>query len=193
MVVPPYTANQFYDDLMRVTEGRSDIDMAEFLVQRSRPTIVWMKNQGLRWILMFARQSYQVEGKHHFWGGLNVEAVGGGAGLVEMLLERVHVAGTRNLDAVRRAEVVVVLQAVEDRDRARAGRRDRRGRRTGPADGNLRDRSWLARADRGSAHRLRGGKAAGAGAGASPRGGAGPAAWPAGARGAPVHSRAAAV
>jgi len=27
---PAYTENQFYDDLMRVTEGRSDIDMAEF-------------------------------------------------------------------------------------------------------------------------------------------------------------------
>src|SRR5215467_12817222 len=80
MVVPPYTENQFYDDLMRVTEGRSDIDMAEFLVKRSRPTIVWMKGQGIRWILMFARQSYQVEGKHRFWGGLNVEAVGGEPG-----------------------------------------------------------------------------------------------------------------
>src|SRR5882724_13516487 len=29
IVVPAYTENQFYDDLMRVTEGRSDIDMAE--------------------------------------------------------------------------------------------------------------------------------------------------------------------
>ena len=93
MVVPPYTANQFYDDLMRVTEGRSDLDMAEFLVQRSRPTIVWMRGQGIRWILMFARQSYQVEGKHHFWGGLNVEAVGGGPGLVEMLLDRAAKVG----------------------------------------------------------------------------------------------------
>src|SRR6266481_8156588 len=93
MVVPPYTENQFYDDLMRVTEGRADIDMAEFLVQRSRPTIVWMRNQGIRWILMFARQSYQVEGKHHFWGGLNVEAVGGGAGLVDMQMERAQKAG----------------------------------------------------------------------------------------------------
>ncbi len=92
-VVPPYAENQFYDDLMRVTEGRSDIDMAEFLVQRSRPTIVWMRSQGIRWILMFARQSYQVEGKHHFRGGLNVEAVGGGAGLVEMLLERAAKVG----------------------------------------------------------------------------------------------------
>jgi len=93
IVVPPYTENQFYDDLMRVTEGLSNIDMAELLVQRSRPTIVWMRGQGIRWILMFARQSYQVEGKHHFWGGLNVEAVGGGPGLVEMLLERAAKVG----------------------------------------------------------------------------------------------------
>jgi tricarballylate dehydrogenase len=93
IVVPAYAENQFYDDLMRVTEGLSDIDMAEFLVQRSRPTILWMRGQGIRWILMFARQSYQVEGKHHFWGGLNVEAVGGGPGLVEMLLERAAKVG----------------------------------------------------------------------------------------------------
>jgi tricarballylate dehydrogenase len=52
-----------------------------------------MRGQGIRWILMFARQSYQVEGKHHFWGGLNVEAVGGGPGLVEMLLDRAAKVG----------------------------------------------------------------------------------------------------
>src|SRR6266567_8241471 len=93
IVVPPYTENQFYDDLMRVTEGRADFDMAQHLVQRSRPTVAWMRSQGLRWILMFARQSYQVEGKHQFWGGLNVEAVGGGPGLVEMLLDRAAKVG----------------------------------------------------------------------------------------------------
>src|SRR5262249_32312888 len=38
-------------------------------------------------------QSYQVEGKHHFWGGLNVEAVGGGAGLVDMPMGRAQKAG----------------------------------------------------------------------------------------------------
>src|SRR5437870_6843152 len=93
IVVPPYTENQFYDDLMRVTEGRADFDMAQHLVQRSRPTVAWMRSQGLRWILMFARQSYQVEGKHQFWGGLNVEAVGGGPGLVEMQLDRARKVG----------------------------------------------------------------------------------------------------
>ena len=36
---------------------------------------------------MMARQSYQVDGKHRFWGGLTVEAVGGGPGLIQALYD----------------------------------------------------------------------------------------------------------
>ena len=85
--VPPYTSDQFRDDLMRLTDGLSDPDMADILIGRSRPTVVWMRGHGVRWILMMARQSYHVDGKHRFWGGLNVEAVGGGPGLIEALYE----------------------------------------------------------------------------------------------------------
>ena len=88
VVVDPYTENQFYDDLMRLTENRSDPDLAHHLVTRSKPTIIWMRRQGLRWILMFGRQSYKVDDRHHFWGGIAVEAVGGGPGLIEALYER---------------------------------------------------------------------------------------------------------
>jgi tricarballylate dehydrogenase len=85
--VPPYTAELFLDDLMRLTEGLSDPDLADVLIRRSRPTVVWMRGHGVRWILMLARQSYQVAGKHRFWGGLSVEAVGGGPGLIQALYE----------------------------------------------------------------------------------------------------------
>src|SRR5712692_10539560 len=34
IVVPPYTENQFYDDLMRVTEGRSECDISKSRIQR---------------------------------------------------------------------------------------------------------------------------------------------------------------
>jgi tricarballylate dehydrogenase len=78
--IPAYTEDQYYDDIMRVTEGRADLDLAQHLVQRSKPTVMWMRTQGIRWILMFSRQSYKVGDRHHFWGGLNVEAVGGGPG-----------------------------------------------------------------------------------------------------------------
>src|SRR6266571_3576348 len=35
IAIPAYTEDQYYDDIMRVTEGRSDLDLAQHLVQRS--------------------------------------------------------------------------------------------------------------------------------------------------------------
>ncbi len=91
--VPPYREEDFYDDVMRVTEYLADPELTQLIVQRSRPTVVWMRAQGLRWLLMFNRQSYKVGDQHHFWGGLHVEAVGGGEGLVQSLFERAEKAG----------------------------------------------------------------------------------------------------
>ncbi len=42
-----------------------------------------MRQHGVRFIPMFGRQSYVLDGKHHFYGGVNIEAVGGGWGLVD--------------------------------------------------------------------------------------------------------------
>ena len=84
MEVDPYTEDNFYDDLMRVTEECADPDMALFLVRESQATVRWMKDRGIRWIPMFGRQAYKVGGKFRFWGGLVLEAVGGGPGLIDM-------------------------------------------------------------------------------------------------------------
>jgi tricarballylate dehydrogenase len=86
--VPPYPASAYLDDLMRLTEDLADPDLADHLIGRSRDTVAWMRGHGVRWILMFGRQSYRVGGTHRFWGGLNVEAVGGGPGLVQALYDR---------------------------------------------------------------------------------------------------------
>src|SRR5262249_46072301 len=91
--VPPYPEDAFYDDLMRLTEDCANPDLADLLVRRSRPTIVWMRTQGIRWILMFNRQSYRVGDRHRFRGGLHVEGVGGGHGLVQSLYDRAARAG----------------------------------------------------------------------------------------------------
>jgi tricarballylate dehydrogenase len=84
MEVDPYTEDTFYDDLMRVTEDLADADMALTLVRESQPTMRWMRERGVRWIPMFGRQAYKVGGKFRFWGGLVLEAVGGGPGLIDM-------------------------------------------------------------------------------------------------------------
>jgi tricarballylate dehydrogenase len=86
IVLPVHDKKVFYDALMKVTHHQADEDMARILIDGSRPTMVWLREHGVRFIPMFGRQSFKVDGKHHFYGGVNIEAVGGGAGLVEMEL-----------------------------------------------------------------------------------------------------------
>jgi tricarballylate dehydrogenase len=93
--VPAYTEENYYDDLMRLTEHLSNADMADLLVRRSHATVAWMRGHGVRWILMHGRQSFKVGDRHRFWGGLHVEAVGGGQGLVQALYERAAARGIR--------------------------------------------------------------------------------------------------
>jgi len=80
-----YTADQFLDDMARVTEYRCDPDLTEILVKESFPTALWMRKQGLRFTAAWGRQAFKIEGRFKFWGGLTLEAVGGGPGLVESL------------------------------------------------------------------------------------------------------------
>ena len=91
--IDAYPEARFFDDLARLTENLTDPDLADTLVRRSRPTIVWMRAQGLRFIPMFGRQAYRLGDRHRFWGGLAVEAVGGGPGLVEALYRRAEQLG----------------------------------------------------------------------------------------------------
>jgi len=80
-----YTEEQFFDDMGRVTEYRTDPELCETLVTRSKDTMLWMRSKGIRFAPIFGRQAFKVDGKFKFWGGLTVESVGGGPGLVEGL------------------------------------------------------------------------------------------------------------
>ena len=80
-----YTEEQFLDDMARVTEFRCDPDLTELLVKRSLGTVEWMRTKGVRFTAAWGRQAFNIGGRFKFWGGLTVEAVGGGPGLVESL------------------------------------------------------------------------------------------------------------
>ena len=88
--VGSYKESEFYSDVMRVTEGLSDPSLLQTLTSKSFPTMLWMKDQGVPWILAYGRQAFEHEGKQRFWGGLIVEAVGGGKGLSDRLFELVE-------------------------------------------------------------------------------------------------------
>src|SRR5499425_202641 len=82
-----YTQDQFFDDMARVTQDRADPDLVELLVTRSFDTLKWMTTKGIRLIPIYGRQAFKIDGRFKFWGGLTVEAVGGGPGLVKMLTD----------------------------------------------------------------------------------------------------------
>jgi tricarballylate dehydrogenase len=99
-----YTKDQFFDDMARVTQHRADPDLVELMVTRSFDTLCWMRDKGVRFIPIYGRQAFKIDGKFKFWGGLTVESVGGGPGLVNMLTEAARKRGveiryqTRALD-----------------------------------------------------------------------------------------------
>jgi tricarballylate dehydrogenase len=82
-----YTAEQFLDDMARVTEYRCDPDLTEILVKQSFPTALWMRKKGLRFTAAWGRQAFKIDGRFKFWGGLTLEAIGGGPGLVDSLTQ----------------------------------------------------------------------------------------------------------
>ena len=78
-----YTEDQFFDDMARVTENRADPDLVELLVRRSKATLMWLRGKGFSFVPIYGRQAFKVNNRFKFWGGLTVEAWGGGEGLVE--------------------------------------------------------------------------------------------------------------
>jgi len=78
-----YTEAEFFDDMGRITEYRTNPDLCECLVTRSKETIQWMQQQGIKFAPIWGRQAFLVDGTFKFWGGLTVEAWGGGPGLYE--------------------------------------------------------------------------------------------------------------
>ena len=90
-----YPQDRFFDDMARITEYRANPDLTAVLVEQSLPTLLWMREKGVRFMPMFGRQSFETNGRRRFWGGLTIEAWGGGPGLLEAELAAAARAGAR--------------------------------------------------------------------------------------------------
>jgi tricarballylate dehydrogenase len=107
--LPPYTPDDFMSDMERVTEGRCDKELTRILVDDAADTTRWLHEKGLRYRLMYDRQSFEVNGKRRFWGGLVLGTVGGGRGLVEQ-----HIAAAERSGIEVRYDSPVVGLLQED-------------------------------------------------------------------------------
>jgi tricarballylate dehydrogenase len=82
--LPPYTKDDFYSDIMRVTRGRSVPELAELLVNESYPTVRWMREMGIQFEILYS--AAKPEGGRLRWhhGSSFINSKDGGGGLVEM-------------------------------------------------------------------------------------------------------------
>lgn len=93
-VIPDYTKDDFYNDVMRVTEGRSDSDYLELIAEEGLPTMEWMVKQGMGWEPLISQTTIR-KGDKLMWpkGGAIFQAKGGGAGLCDRQFELVTQRG----------------------------------------------------------------------------------------------------
>ena len=80
-----YTEEDFFDDMCKLTDYRTDPELASLLTNKSFETMKWLSSHKVRFVPIYGRQAFKVDGKFKFWGGMIVESVGGGHGLVDSL------------------------------------------------------------------------------------------------------------
>lgn len=81
-----YSQDQFFSDIMRITEGRANPEMVELIVKESQPTVRWMGKQGIQWEFRPEDASALKEGKIHVGSGVQwLRAKNRGVGLAQAL------------------------------------------------------------------------------------------------------------
>lgn len=86
--VPGYSADEFFNNVMRVTEGLSDPELLEILVRESYATVRWLQKQGVKFEMNVDR-AVRI-GNRTRWakgGSAPARPKGSGAGLSDMLFD----------------------------------------------------------------------------------------------------------
>lgn len=92
-----YSKEQYYEDMKRLTNNRTDPNLARILINESLNTMAWLRSKKVRFVPIYGRQAFKVNGKFKFWGGLTIEAAGGGPGLVQALYDAAEREGIKVL------------------------------------------------------------------------------------------------
>ena len=115
-----YTEETYFNDLARLSGYHMDPDLAEILTTQSLEVAEWMVGRGVRFVPIYGRQAYKVDGRFRFWGGLTIEASGGGRGLMDSLFAAVEKAGVSVMYGARATRLrqdgstITGIEAIQD-------------------------------------------------------------------------------
>jgi tricarballylate dehydrogenase len=102
--VQPYPAEAYYDDVMRLSEGKADPALTCVLVHNSYPTVRWMQSLGVGFELY--QTAVRQGGRIYFPAGAVIQFWSGGPGLTHRLF---RAAEGRGIDVVYEATVIDLL------------------------------------------------------------------------------------
>lgn len=85
-----YTREQYFEDMARVTQYRTDMELADILIDDSRETMLWLREQGVRFLPLYEWQFKLPDGRIRFSGGSAVEINGGGSGASDAMFRAVE-------------------------------------------------------------------------------------------------------
>jgi tricarballylate dehydrogenase len=92
--VPPYSKKDFHDDLMRVTDGRSDPELAKIVIENSYQTVCWMQDVGkMKFELAKSVMGIKVGNRMKWPKGAIVRTVHEGVGLSKTWFETAEQMG----------------------------------------------------------------------------------------------------
>ena len=78
-----YPEEKFRNDLLYFNDGRPLSPEQQKLVSRSLETVHWLASHDVKFEPIYARQSFEKDGRFVFWGGLTLAAQNEGVGLFE--------------------------------------------------------------------------------------------------------------
>ena len=81
-----YPLSRFESDLLSFNDGLPLSPEQRLLISDSYDVVRWLSGHGVYFEPIYSRQSFGRDGRHIFWGGLTLGAVGEGVGLHEMEL-----------------------------------------------------------------------------------------------------------
>ncbi len=78
-----YPKEQFERDMLVFNDGRPLNAHQKRLIGDSYATLAWLTSHGIRFDPIYSRQAFEKDGRYVFWGGLTLESIGEGVGLVD--------------------------------------------------------------------------------------------------------------
>ena len=81
-----YSQEKFAADLLGFNDGQPLTEEQEALVGQSYDAVRWLAGHGVTYEPIYARQSFEKDGRYIFWGGLTLAADNEGVGLFDMEL-----------------------------------------------------------------------------------------------------------